>query len=64
MVMRTVACGVLILAALLDSDVAVAEEPRVNVYNGSDYISPDTIPKFEAETADGTVFGCPPQCQP
>src|SRR5690348_6028428 len=29
---------------------AVAEELRLNVYNWSDYIAPDTIPKFEAET--------------
>ena len=27
-----------------------SEEPRLNVYNWSDYIAPDTIPKFEAET--------------
>ena len=27
-----------------------AEEPRLNVYNWSDYIAPDTIAKFEAET--------------
>jgi putrescine transport system substrate-binding protein len=31
--------------------VAVAtEKPVLNVYNWSDYIAPDTIPKFEAET--------------
>ena len=29
---------------------AAGEEPRLNVYNWSDYIAPDTIPKFEAET--------------
>src|SRR5271167_1981676 len=29
---------------------AAAEEPRLNVYNWSDYIAPDTIAKFESET--------------
>lgn len=29
---------------------AGAEEPVLHVYNWSDYIAPDTIPKFEAET--------------
>ncbi len=29
---------------------AHAEEPVLHVYNWSDYIAPDTIPKFEAET--------------
>src|SRR5215831_1840894 len=29
---------------------AAGEEPRLNVYNWSDYIAPDTIPKFEAES--------------
>jgi putrescine transport system substrate-binding protein len=50
MELRTVACGVLVIAALLASGAAAAEEPRLNVYNWSDYIAPDTIPKFEAET--------------
>jgi putrescine transport system substrate-binding protein len=50
MELRTVACGVLVIAALLASSAAAAEEPRLNVYNWSDYIAPDTIPKFEAET--------------
>ncbi len=40
------------LAALLLSSSAVfaQEEPVLNVYNWSDYIAEDTIPKFEAET--------------
>jgi putrescine transport system substrate-binding protein len=29
---------------------AAAEEPRLNVYNWSDYIAPDTIPNFQKET--------------
>jgi putrescine transport system substrate-binding protein len=38
------------LAAVVAALPAVAEEARVNVYNWSDYIAPDTIPNFEAET--------------
>jgi putrescine transport system substrate-binding protein len=38
------------LAAVVAALPAFAEEARVNVYNWSDYIAPDTIPKFEAET--------------
>jgi putrescine transport system substrate-binding protein len=40
------------LGALLLSSTAVMaqEEPVLNVYNWSDYIAEDTIPKFEAET--------------
>jgi putrescine transport system substrate-binding protein len=44
---------ILVLAATLVGGLAhvvAAEEPRLNVYNWSDYIAPDTIPKFEAET--------------
>ena len=37
-------------AALLAVPPAAGEEPRLNVYNWSDYIAPDTIPKFEAES--------------
>jgi putrescine transport system substrate-binding protein len=50
MELRTVACGVLVIAALLASGAAAAEQPRLDVYNWSDYIAPDTIPKFEAKT--------------
>jgi len=39
-----------LLAAADVASAAAAEEPRLNVYNWSDYIAPDTIPKFEAET--------------
>jgi putrescine transport system substrate-binding protein len=35
---------------LLGAGVAKAEEAQLNVYNWSDYIAPDTIPKFVAET--------------
>jgi putrescine transport system substrate-binding protein len=38
-------------ALLLTSTAALAQEEKVlNVYNWSDYIAEDTIPKFEAET--------------
>src|SRR5271169_1883253 len=42
--------GLWLLAAAIAASSARSEEPRVNVYNWSDYIAPDTIPKFEAET--------------
>src|SRR5689334_5903361 len=42
---RALAC-----IAMFSASPAGAEEPRVNVYNWSDYIAPDTIPRFEAET--------------
>src|SRR5271165_1575197 len=44
------AARVLVFATVLGAGVAAAEEPRLNVYNWSDYIAPDTIPKFEGET--------------
>jgi putrescine transport system substrate-binding protein len=37
-------------AAMIIGSPVAAEEPRLNVYNWSDYIAPNTIPKFEAET--------------
>jgi putrescine transport system substrate-binding protein len=39
-----------LLAATLIAGGAAAEEPVLHVYNWSDYIAPDTIPKFERET--------------
>ena len=42
--------GLWFLAAAIAASPAGGEEPRLNVYNWSDYIAPDTIPKFEAET--------------
>src|SRR5438309_11462726 len=36
--------------AVFGAGVANAEEPRLNVYNWSDYIAPNTIPEFTAET--------------
>jgi putrescine transport system substrate-binding protein len=39
-----------LLAAVLLAGGAAAEEPMLHVYNWSDYIAPDTIPKFEQET--------------
>jgi putrescine transport system substrate-binding protein len=52
--MAAIAGSVLLLAMAASGGAArcsAAEEPRLNVYNWSDYIAPDTIPKFEAETA-------------
>jgi putrescine transport system substrate-binding protein len=49
MELRSVGFPVLVFAALFGADAA-AEEPRLNIYNWSDYIAPDTIPKFETET--------------
>src|ERR1700739_4522920 len=37
-------------AAIVAASPARGEEPRLNVYNWSDYIAPDTIPSFEAQT--------------
>ena len=53
--MRTAAITALILVlstAMIGgfARTAHAEEPVLHVYNWSDYIAPDTIPKFEAET--------------
>ncbi len=42
--------GCWVAAAIVVASPAAGEEPRLNVYNWSDYIAPDTIPKFEAET--------------
>src|SRR6201997_5473415 len=42
--------GIGLLAAVIIAWPAISEEPRLNVYNWSDYIAPDTVPKFEAET--------------
>ena len=42
--------GFWLLTAVLAAPTAFGEKPRLNVYNWSDYIAPDTIPKFEAET--------------
>src|SRR6202045_1970120 len=48
MKLRWVGCW--LAAATFVALPAYAEEPRLNVYNWSDYIAPDTIAKFEAET--------------
>ena len=50
-----IAGSILILAMAAVGGVprfAAAEEPRLNVYNWSDYIAPDTIAKFEARNRD------------
>ena len=48
--MKTRLLGCWIAAALIAALPAASEEPRLNVYNWSDYIAPDTIAKFEAES--------------
>jgi putrescine transport system substrate-binding protein len=53
MKMPTCTAAMLILAMAVTGALprcAAAEAPRLNVYNWSDYIAPDTIPKFESET--------------
>src|SRR5438270_4426935 len=49
--MRVLSIGrALACIAVFGAGVANADEPRLNVYNWSDYIAPDTIPRFTAET--------------
>src|SRR2546430_4969982 len=49
--MRVLSIGrALACIAVFSAGVVHAEEPRLNVYNWSDYIAPDTVKKFEAET--------------
>jgi putrescine transport system substrate-binding protein len=42
--------GCWLVTAVIVASPAAGEEARLNVYNWSDYVAPDTIPKFEAET--------------
>jgi len=48
--MRGWRLGCWLVAAAIALSPAAGEEARLNVYNWSDYIAPDTIAKFEAET--------------
>src|SRR2546430_729375 len=49
--MRVLSIGrALACIAVFSAGVVHADEPRLNVYNWSDYIAPDTIPRFTAET--------------
>ena len=51
--MSTIAGSILIFAIAIAGGVlrvGAAEEQRLNVYNWSDYIAPDTITNFQAET--------------
>ena len=48
--MKNSGLGCLVAAVVIGASPAAGEEARLNVYNWSDYIAPDTIPKFEAET--------------
>jgi putrescine transport system substrate-binding protein len=43
-------CVVLFLATLIAAASAQAEDKLLNIYNWSDYIAPDTVKRFEAET--------------
>src|SRR5882724_12359268 len=44
------AAAVAAMIAAVPSPGGAAEEKLVNIYNWSDYIAPDTVQKFEAET--------------
>src|SRR5258707_5083086 len=44
------AAAVAVMVAAVPSPGSAAEEKLVNIYNWSDYIAPDTVAKFEAET--------------
>jgi putrescine transport system substrate-binding protein len=46
-VLRRIGCALLLAALPL---VAAAEEPRLHIYNWSDYIAPDTLVNFTKET--------------
>src|SRR5246127_3845776 len=48
--MRKWGLGCLLAVMVIGASPAAGEEAQLNVYNWSDYIAPDTIPKFEAET--------------
>jgi putrescine transport system substrate-binding protein len=48
--MRKWGLGCLLAVVAIGTSPAAGEEARLNVYNWSDYIAPDTVPKFEAET--------------
>ena len=48
--MKKSGLGCLLAAVVIGASPATGEEARLNVYNWSDYIAPDTIPKFETET--------------
>jgi putrescine transport system substrate-binding protein len=54
--MRVGWLGCWIAAAVIAMLPAAGEEQRLNVYNWSDYIASDTIPKFEAETGIGVTY--------
>jgi len=44
------------LSAFLGTAAAAAEEAKLNVYNWSDYIAPDTIPAFEKRTGMAVTY--------
>jgi putrescine transport system substrate-binding protein len=48
--MKPSSLGLVLALLLLAAAPARVEEPRLNVYNWSDYIAPDTIPNFRKET--------------
>lgn len=46
----------LALAALLGCSLVHAAEPQVNIYNWYDFIAPDTMKNFQAETGTGSMY--------
>jgi putrescine transport system substrate-binding protein len=48
--------GYWVLAAMIGASPATGEEARVNVYNWSDYIAPDTMREIEAETGINVTY--------
>jgi putrescine transport system substrate-binding protein len=46
----------LALAALLGCSLVHAAGPQVNIYNWYDFIAPDTMKNFQAETGIGSMY--------
>ena len=44
------------LAALLGCSLVHAAEPQVNIYNWYDFIAPDTMKNFQAETGTASMY--------
>ncbi len=51
------ACGAPKPAAPTATDVPVAEEPVLNIYNWADYIGHDTVAQFERQTHIKVIYG-------
>jgi putrescine transport system substrate-binding protein len=48
--------GIWLFFAAIAASPAAGEERRLNLYNWSDYIAPDTVAKFEAETGISLTY--------